>query len=230
MYDITIGGKHTWKDWHLVPSSRPVVNPPEVKTEYLSIPGADGEIDLTSALGDGSPVYGQRTGSWEFVVKPGRGWVQVYQRILEHLHGRRLRVILSDDPNYYYEGRLSVNQWRSEAAHSTITIDYTLSPYKYSIAGTGAQDWLWNDLFSNVIYYGTFDVSGSLQRNLINPSGSRVTPKITCSAAMEVAFHGSTYRLPRGLSRQITLSAGDNVMTFTGTGRVNVDYAMGRTL
>ena len=44
-HSITIGSKNTWDDWYLIPSSRPVVNPPKPKTKYIDIPGADGHLD-----------------------------------------------------------------------------------------------------------------------------------------------------------------------------------------
>ena len=33
---------HTYRDWHLIPTSRPVIEPPEVKTHIVDIPGANG--------------------------------------------------------------------------------------------------------------------------------------------------------------------------------------------
>ena len=58
--------KNTWDDWYLIPSSRPVFNPPSVKTQYIDIPGANGQIDLTESL-TGYPVYKNREGSWNFM-------------------------------------------------------------------------------------------------------------------------------------------------------------------
>ena len=49
-HSITIGTKNTWDDWHLIPKSRPLVNPPSVKTNVVDIPGGDGALDLSTAL------------------------------------------------------------------------------------------------------------------------------------------------------------------------------------
>ena len=59
--------RNTWDDWHLVPVSRPVINPPAVHTHYIDIPGANGSIDLTDTL-TGGPTFGDREGSIEFMV------------------------------------------------------------------------------------------------------------------------------------------------------------------
>lgn len=137
-HSINIGEINTWDDWHLVPSSRPLVNPPQPKTNYMAIPGGDGAMDMTTAL-TSRVNYGARTGSWHFiVVNPGQlpssvpftGWTALYSEIMAYLHGKWLRVVLDDDPDYYYEGRLSVSDWTSGKGNSTITINYMLKPYK----------------------------------------------------------------------------------------------------
>lgn len=138
-HSVTFGEKNSWTDWHLVASSRPVISPPPVKTQYVEIPGADGSIDLTDALA-GRPAYGDREGSIDFVVlndynldNYDYNWIDVYTSIMQYLHGRRMTMVLEDDPLYYYEGRFSVNSWKSDQNNSTITIDYHVSPYKYRI-------------------------------------------------------------------------------------------------
>lgn len=140
-HSITIGTKNTWDDWHLVCSSRPVINPPPVKSGYMAVTGGDGYYDLTESLA-GRPTYGNRTGSWEFiVVNPGQlpsttaftGWTALYSGIMDYLQGKKLNVILDDEPTYYYTGRLSVTEWASEPGNSKITISYSLDPYKRQV-------------------------------------------------------------------------------------------------
>lgn len=138
-HSITFGDKNTWTDWHLVPTSRPVIAPPKPKTQYVDIPGADGSIDLTESLA-GRPVFSNREGTLEFIVLNdfnvddyNYNWIDVYTDILQYLHGRSMRMILEDDPKYYYEGRFEVNSWTSDANNSKISINYIVSPYKYLI-------------------------------------------------------------------------------------------------
>ena len=57
---------NTWDDWHLIPSTRPLVNLPSVRTKNVEIPGANGSVDLTEIL-SGEPLYGDRTGSFDFL-------------------------------------------------------------------------------------------------------------------------------------------------------------------
>ena len=136
-HSITFGDKNTWTDWHIVASERPVFSPPSPKFEFIEIPGRASPIDMTETL-TGKPTYSQRTGSFDFYVVNGYNrWNELYQTILNHLHGKKLRAILEDEPEYYYEGRFSVNSWKSQKDWSRITISYTVDPYKYPVSGYG---------------------------------------------------------------------------------------------
>lgn len=223
--------KHTYDDFGMIPKSKITINPPAVKTEYVDIAGGDGRLDYTQAL-TGNIAYDNRTGSIEFLVLNPASYATTYSLLMGYFHGKYMNMVLDDDPTFFYQGRFAVNSWKSKEGASTIVLDYDLEPYKKMVTNTAAMDWLWDDLFNIVIYYGTFDVDGSKARTLINPTNANITPKITCSAAMTVSFNGSTYSLPAGTTTTpgFVLYPGDNVMTFSGTGRVVVDYTVGAIL
>ena len=130
-HSVTFGDKHSWRDFHLVPTSRPVISPPTFREKYVDIPGRNGAIDLASAI-SGRPVYANRSGSIEFLVdlEQWPSWSVAYSTIATHLHGQVMHMTLDDDPEFYYEGRFTVNQWESGASFSTIVIDYNLQPFK----------------------------------------------------------------------------------------------------
>lgn len=93
-HSITFGTKNTWDDWHLIPKTRPLFNPPPVKTKFVEVPGGDGSLDLSVAL-TGRPMYGNRTGSFEFYVENGhKNWSVLYSEIMAYLHGRKLMVYI----------------------------------------------------------------------------------------------------------------------------------------
>lgn len=147
-HSITIGDRNTWSDWHLIPASRPLVNPPPVKTNMIEIPGADGTLDLTESMA-GRATFGDRTGSWTFYVDNDHGnWADIYSTIMSYLHGKQTTCVFEDDPMFYYEGRFSVNQWLSESWNSKIVINYEVGPYKLYSLDSGDR-WLW-DPFSFV--------------------------------------------------------------------------------
>lgn len=226
----TFGGQHTLRDFHMIPKSKITFAPPEVRTETVDVPGMMGELDMTEALG--SVSYRNRRGTVEFLVMDADEYATVYSSVLTHFHGQRMNIVLDDDPAFFYTGRLSVNDWRSVESFATLALDYDLDPLKRPIHSTISQDWLWNDLFNTVIYYGIFDVAGEKARNLLNPSGYAITPKFTCSAPMTVVIGGNTYTLPQGTTTApgFFLAPGSNQATFKGTGRVAVDYDAGAQL
>lgn len=135
-HSVSFGNKNTYDDWKIVPDTRPVVVPPEPKFIFDEIPGANGSLDLSSTL-TGFVNYQDRTGSFDFIVLNDYGqWHERYSEIMGYLHGKRMRMVLEDDPNYFYIGRFSVSGWDSGENWSTITIDYHLDPFKYSLTET----------------------------------------------------------------------------------------------
>lgn len=227
----------TYDDLKIVPESRPLVNPPEVKTEYIDIPGADGSLDYTEALA--GLKFKDREGSWVFYVlndlftlnKSYRKWNELYTYILKNIHGRRKKILLESDPGFYYFGRVFVSQWASNKDYSKLTLNYIIEPWKHPLETTASYDWLWNELFANTILYGKFDVERQKYRNLINPSDNPIEPTFTCTSPMTVIFGTSSYDLPSGTSTPgFKILPGDNFMVFNGNGRVTVDYSIGRQL
>lgn len=242
---------NTWENWHLAPKERPSVAPPEVKTEYVEIPGANGSLDYTEVLA-GEVRYGNRTGSWNFIVENGyQQWYSLYDEIRTTLHGKKFNCVLREQPNYVYTGRLEVEQWKSEKNNSTIAINYNFAPFKTIKEGT-IEDWKWDDLTFDtdvyIIYFGRFVVSSSLLRNFYNPLDKEVEVSLTVSDTMRVSMGGLTtdgsfYPDP---GRVYTFNAGtyehtgimltpftnpylegNNILLFEGNGSVTVTYDRG---
>lgn len=240
-HSIIFGSKDTWVDWCLFPSSRPVFNPPLPKTTFVDLPGADGQLDLTTAL-TGDVAYNDRTGSLEFIVDNGqlsdynpKTWAKLYSEIMDYLHGKLLKATLEDDPLYYYEGRFSVNNWKSDPHNSKITIDYTVKPYKLE-KWSSLDDWEWDPFnFDDSIVreYKDLKVDGSLTLIVVGRRMA-VTPSFIVKSddgkGLKVKFNGTTYDLPDGTSRVVNIKTveGENTLEFTGNGTVSVDYRGGR--
>ena len=235
-HSIIFGDKHTWDDWFLIPSSRPVFKPPEPKTTYYDIPGADGHLDMSTAL-TGDIPYKNRTGSIEFIVDNGhKDWHELYSEIMDYLHGQKMRAILTDDMSFYYEGRFAVNEWKSDPDNSKITIDYDVHPYKFEMLSS-LEDWKWDPFNFEVDIvreYGYLTVDGSLT---VNIPGRRknVTPSIEVHSYLgddcpTVSFNGTTYSLSLGTNKivNIILKEGNNTLTFNGRGVISIDYRGGR--
>jgi len=106
--------KHTWLDWHLIPSKRPQTAPPNVKTNYVDIPGAHSKLDLSNVL-TGAPRFENRSGSMEFILmnksinSEGRPelekyWWERYSEIMNFLHGQVVNIQFFDEcSDAYFE-------------------------------------------------------------------------------------------------------------------------------
>lgn len=220
--------KHTWYDWHLIPTSRPVIVMPKEKTKTVDLPGADGILDISEVL-TGFLLYANRSGSLQFIVDNWHeDWLTLHARIMEYIHGKRLKMILTDEPDFYYEGRFTVDQWASEANNSKITLRYELGPYKKDVWGS-MDDWLWDpfNFEKGVITLSkNLKVNGTLVRRVLAGQEHNI-PNIIVSADMSLTFNGTTYVLKAGSNTPIRLSPGENILTFRGNGIVSIDYRRG---
>lgn len=251
-HSITFGEMNTWEDWRLVPTSRPLFNPPAQKVKTLDIPGGDGVIDLSQSL-TGYPVYQNRTGSIEFLVMNDfKAWQLAYSDIMDYLHGRRMRAILEDDPEYFYEGRFAVNEWKSEKDWSRIVIDYDVGPYKWSVQSS-LEEWKWDPFnFQNgVIQSAIFkDIPVTTSSKTITLPASLVgrapvcptfIVKTTSGRGVQLSFSNLEARLaygnwplPDGKTTDTkfmffgTKGATITLKTVIGTGTVSIDFRRGR--
>lgn len=224
-HSLIISGKNTYDEWGLVPTSRPVVAMPEVKETYVELLGSHGVLDYTTLL-LGEPPMGQRKGSWEFMCKPGTAWVDVQDGLANFLHGERKTVVLEDDPDHIYVGRLKLNAWKSEPEKSIITIDYNLDPFKFNTEDSSGTTWSWNSLFTEVIRTRNFTVSGSASGNVKNRGQKAAIPTLTCSAAITVTIGTQSFGLVSGknYNTDIILQPGDNSVSFSGSATVKLEY------
>lgn len=224
-HSITFGDKNTWDDWKLIPSSRPVFNPPGFKSKYVDIPGADGFIDLSSSISN-KPLYSSRTGSLEFIVTDQETrWEEIYADIANYLHGQYIRAFLEDDPAYYYQGRFTVNQWKSNPDFSVVVIDYVVDPFKLRFE-SDSEDWLWDPFAfeEDTIYdYNSLDVNGTLVVTIAG-SPKESVPTFNVTTNMTVAYRNKVHSLKAGINKvpEIRLAPGENVLTFTGNGKVTI--------
>lgn len=132
-----IGGTtyNTWGTWRLIPTSRPSIALPEVRTKYVDIPGMHGKLDISEILTD-SPLYENRKGSFEFYYsrfESSTGVVYSWHDLLDYitftLHGKSGLMYIDENPDKKYKGRFSVKKWTTDKAYSKVTIDYECLPF-----------------------------------------------------------------------------------------------------
>ena len=230
-FGLMIGDKHSYRDYHLILSKRSI-GYPEPKSKTVNVFGRNGVIDLTPFLLD-YPVYENRQLSFTFSVLQNEirraAWEKYFSEVANELQGKIMKIILDDDKNFYYRGKVTINSFDTNKNIGEIVINVDAEPYKIEIRKSEGN-WLW-DTFSfvdGVIYNADFIISGEKEvscPNLKKP----VVPELTCSAAMTVKFNDVTYSLSSGSNKlaEIVLKEGNNILTFTGSGTVHITYDRG---
>ena len=139
MLGMIFGEKHTYRDWGLLLKSRPEISPPTPKIKLIQVPGSSRVIDLTESL-SGEVTYETRQIKAEFFTMDDRDrWPILYSNILTYMHGKSIRIIMDDDPNYFYTGRVTVGELMPDKRTATLTITAEVEPYKRERFGEGRR-------------------------------------------------------------------------------------------
>ena len=147
-HDIQIGAYHSARDFHLIPAKKCVVQPPTEKVISLNVPGMNGQADLSHSI-TGYPVFYEREGSWEFYsdLDFNRVWT-AYRDIKRKLAlqcQKTVKVILDDEPTFYYKGKVWMGKEPTSTNQQTkFTFNYRFYPFKYLVKPL-EEDWLWDD-------------------------------------------------------------------------------------
>lgn len=225
---VSFDGIHTYTEWGLR-LKEIVIGTPEVKTAYVEIAGMDGLLDLTEAQ-NGGVRYGMRTLDFIFDARgcSYRMWTDLLSKIATALHGQKKKIVLDIDPEYYYEGRCSINTEKTDEVLAQIAISCYCDPYKLSVISTD-QPWIW-DTFSfvdGIIRY-TADIqidsgTGWQDVRLIGYPKNTIL-KIISSAPVRVRYDGATYTLVAGenIMWDIELGSGEQTLSFSGTGVITI--------
>lgn len=230
MRGIKFGEKHSYRDFGLLLTAKEIGSA-KPKLEQVEVDGMDGKLDLTDSLGD--VKYENRPLSFTFTIIGNQpDFFEKYSEVQNYLHGEYMRVVIDDDPCFYYEGRCTVNSFKTSKRTATIVIDVDAAPYKQDIYGAG-DDWVW-DVFSfvsGIIYPSEYNISGSLSVE-IPVRKKAISPIFTASTdGMKVAgVDGKYYDLKKGIAMkipEIQVTTKHPVLHFTGTGTVKIQYKGG---
>jgi len=234
-YGVTFNGHHSYTYYHLLPTSAPVIAPPVVKTFYVDVPGADGSLDMTEVL-TGYPTYGDRQGSFEFLINAPRAeWYTIYNQIVHDLNGKQADVILDEDSEYFYKGRLTVAAPNFGKHKGVVKVTGVFASERYVNNAYSGNDWLWNPFdFENGIAreYYQIQIRNSKTITLIG-SDLIVCPIFTVeSGNLTMQVNGKTYALKTGNNIFLDVLLGQNStmdVLFTGNGVTTVNYRIGGT-
>lgn len=204
---------HSYYDLNLI-LSKSEIPPAKPKTSYVDIPGADGSLDLTES--NGEVRFSDRECTFTFTVNPFEEstWEEKKTEISNLLNGKKVKITLDKDDEFYYFGRCTVDDYASDKRINKIVIVARVNPYKFK---------------KNVTI---LNVEISETPKIINIMNSRktVSPSITCTNDNTVVvFGGATYNMGKGTHKflDIQFAEGNNTVTVSGEGAVTFEFQEG---
>lgn len=213
MKGIRFGVYHSYDDFKLILSKKEMGSP-SIKVQKIDIPGADSALDLTDFFGE--PKYEDVTHRFDFSTNvPQEEFLTLFSKVKNAIHGKKMRVVLDDDPLFFWNGRCHVSGFTSEKGIGTISVECECDPYKYKKDQT---------VIAQVI-------NGTQVITLIN-GRKRAVPEVqvyTESGGMTLEYQGNTWTLGKGhyTLPELELVQGDNIVTVTGTGTITFAYQEG---
>lgn len=202
---------HSYDAWGLVLKEKEIQSP-EPKVYQIEVEGGDGVLDLTEFPGE--VKYKNRSLSFTF-SKPNavpEEYLALYSEVQNAIHGKRMQIVLDDDPIHYYFGRVTINQWKSNKRLGEIVIEVDAEPYKMKLTETVVSK----------------AVSGTSSISLQN-SRKRVVPTITTDAQFKIVFgnYSGTFSAGTFVIPELELIEGKNTVKVTGTGNISFRYREG---
>ena len=162
MKGIWFDDVHSYNDLNLV-LSKPDIPPATAKENFVDIPGGDGSVDLTEALGE--VKFKDRKCSFAFTVFPTDDFEEKKKEVSNLLNGKRCKIRLDKDPNYYWLGRCAVNNYESDKNLHKIVVGATVAPYKYKLDETVVTVDLAQEAHTNLAKTVDLDIkSGTLNQ------------------------------------------------------------------
>lgn len=229
--EIKFDDKGTYTDFGLLLTGRKIGSAtPKRKT--IDVPWRDGVLDYTQV--NGRTFYNNRTHEFSFkLINPDMFYV-TYSELAEAIHGKTVRIVIPEDPSYYYYGMCEVGDMEVSKALGTITVTVNAEPYKYSFSGPN-DEIRWDDVnFETTVFRHLGSISVSDSETVAIPKGGvsvvpifNVTAITSASLKVRSNRENVNHDLSIGRNRFPSLTVcgeTDVTLTLTGSGTLTIDY------
>lgn len=211
MYGVMFGNKHSWSDFGMVLTDYSIEQPAPRRYTRV-VPGRSGVLDMTDLITP-NITYENRQLQFEFVWKDRPEFYEErIARLIRALHGKKLQIVLDSDPEYYYDGFVTVqSRTFTEHQRADAVVSADVHPYKYAVRETIRK------------------ITGSGTLNCVNDM-MRTVPTIENSAQATITFGDYHAVLSPGTRRieNLRLKEGNNNISVTSTGTTKITYRQGR--
>jgi hypothetical protein len=211
------------------------IGDPAARTHGVTIPGKDGVLDLTEALG--GIYYENRTVELDFRIidYTEKLFHLTSSKMRNALDGRKMKIILGDDPDHYWMGRCAVDVDRSGRYVSIVKVTVDADPYKYNVLSS-YDPWEW-DRFSFVDGVITQEADVTLTGSVktvklpVDPTRCKLVLWLnTGTAKARLSTDATWHTLASGSNSfpEIRLSnISESTLYLDGTGSVGIAYRIG---
>lgn len=201
----------TRRDWNLILNSL-TIDPSKAKTNFVEVPGRDGDIDITENL-DGEVHYKNRSVQFHFLMMEGTHpeRVELMRIITNYLHGRSRRIILPDDDTRYMVGRCTLSGILKNQSYMEFDVSANCEPWKYSTEEA----------------VRTLPATATKKEHaVINLGRKTIVPDVTVSGSVSLEFGAYKTTLSEGSYKilDIKLKSGSNIFTISGNGSITFTY------
>ena len=123
MSHIIFGSFDTTGKFIIAPYEIPM---PKVQTNYVSIPGRNGMLDLSESYG--SVKYRDR--NIAITMYAVGDYDAVVSELVNTVHGKSMNITFSKDSSFFYVGRVDVSGIAKHNGYCQITVSVNAEPYK----------------------------------------------------------------------------------------------------
>ena len=218
IHGVWINNHNTLDEWGLALLADLSISSPEPKLSYVTVPEADGDMDITGSLTGGVVRYAMRDISFSLypvhdkiagTIRPAteEHAAMIRQKLAEAVHGQTVKLWLPDDHQHYFRGRMAIGE-KGGYNNTIIPVTMTAEPWRYKNLETKA----------------TISAAGKI--NLANET-RRAVPIFTTTGSATVTFGNVTKAITAGTHTfdDIVLQPGMNILTFSNvTAAVNITY------
>lgn len=187
------------------------IGSPAVKENKIEIEGADSSLDLTDFFGE--PKYADVKHRFEFsAIVPQKQFLSFFSSIKNALHGKKMRIILDDDPLFYYVGRVHVSSFTNEKNVGQVSIEADCEPYKYKLEKT--------------VVSHTIDGTKAI---ILTNGRKRAVPEVKVEGNIKILYQNYSWSLGSGSYTlpELELVHGENALELEGTGSITFTWQEG---
>lgn len=186
---------------------------PEQKTSYVEKAGGDGSWDLSTALTDGIPRYGNRSLTAELECSEGTRMEReaLIRSMINTLDGLPWDIRVPDNDHHHLHGRVHVAKEYSDLAHAAVTVTAMVEPWKYADTETKI----------------TLTASTTARTaQLINNGRRAVVPTLTVEGSVLLGYGTGSLSLSEGTHQwaDLLLTPGSHALTYSGSGKLVIAY------